>query len=317
MKNLSEMKYILAPMAEYTDLPFRRACRLSGLYYAHTALIDAGALAHGNPDSDTILKRGEEEKYLAVQLLGSIPEDIQKAAKILNKMDFDSVDFNMGCPVKKVLQRKAGAALMLLPEQALECLKKIRDIISGPLTVKTRILSEIDPEPTISFCQALEACGIQGLTIHGRLAEKFYSGPVAFDIIRAIRENLKIPVTANGGIFNLKDAEELAQKTGCAQLMVARGAIGNPWIFRELIQQNPTKPTHQEICATMRQHVSDMITLYGEQRGLIKARKIILSYLVGRQYRRRLRAEAVHISTQEDFINFYNAVKEEGPVPTR
>lgn len=304
-------------MAEYTDLPFRRACRLYGLHYAHTALIDAGALAHGNPDSDLILKRGDEEKYLAVQLLGSIPEDIEKAARILNKMNFDSVDFNMGCPVKKVLQRKAGAAFMHLPQKALECIKQIRDIISGPLTVKTRILSDVDPEPTIRFCQSLEACGIQGLTIHGRQAEKFYSGPVAFDIIRAVRENLKIPVTANGGIFCLKDAEELAEKTGCQQLMVARGAIGNPWIFRELIQQDFTKPTHEEIYATMHQHVLEMITLYGEQRGVIKARKIMLSYLVGRRYRRKLRAEAVHISTREDFESFYDAVRKEGPVPER
>ena len=136
----SDLSYTfkLAPLAGYTDLPFRMACREQGVYYAYTALIDSGALVHGNRENDFILKRGEDEPWLGVQLLGSIPEDIRKSAHILKGMDFDTVDFNMGCPMAKVVKRPAGAALVRRENEqlALTCVKILRDIIDKPLTVK-------------------------------------------------------------------------------------------------------------------------------------------------------------------------------------
>ena len=308
----SELQFSLAPMAGYTDLPFRRICRRFGLYYAYTALIDAGALTYGNRENPLILARGEEEPWLAVQLLGSIPEDIRVSGGLLQAMDFDAIDFNMGCPVRKVMQRQAGAALMRNPENALTCLKILRDSTDKPLTVKTRILSETDPEPTLRFCQALAGIGIDGLTIHGRLAGKVYSGPVAHAVIKAVREALKIPVCANGGIFSRADALQLAAETGCQHLMVARGAIGNPWIFRELQNGDCTAPSHQEICQVMHEHLQQMRDFYGEERAMIIGRKIVQSYLVGRGYRRSLRHQAVHIATWQDFLEFHRLVAQEG-----
>lgn len=307
-----ELQFSLAPMAGYTDLPFRRICRRFGLYYAYTALIDAGALTYGNRENPLILARGEEEPWLAVQLLGSIPEDIRVSGGLLQAMDFDAIDFNMGCPVRKVMQRQAGAALMRNPENALTCLKILRDSTDKPLTVKTRILSETDPEPTLRFCEALAGIGIDGLTIHGRLAGKVYSGPVAHAVIKAVREALKIPVCANGGIFSRADALQLAAETGCQHLMVARGAIGNPWIFRELLNGDCTAPSHQEICEVMQEHLQQMRDFYGEERAMIIGRKIVQSYLVGRGYRRSLRHQAVHIATWQDFLEFHRLVAQEG-----
>jgi len=309
-------QYSLAPIAGYTDLPLRRQCRRYGLHFAHTALIDAGALVHGNRENDFILARGQDEPYLAVQLLGSRPDDLRKAAEMLDSRDFEAVDFNMGCPVRKILKRGAGAALMQTPEQACECLKIVRDAIRHkPLTVKTRILDESDPEPTVRFCQMLEACGIDGLTIHGRLPEKFYSGPVAVGIIKVVRENLKIPVTANGGIFSKADADALALATGCDRLMVARGALGNPWIFRELLQGQPAPPSHEEILEAVGSHVNEMVEFYGEQSGMILSRKLIQSYLCGRGYRHSLRAQATYLATVADFRAFLRDLAASPPVP--
>ncbi|MBO4620630.1 MAG: tRNA-dihydrouridine synthase family protein [Victivallales bacterium] len=293
----------LAPMAGYTDLPFRRVCRRYGLYYGTTALIDAGALVHGNPDNVAILHRGEEEEWLQVQLLGSIPTDIRTSTRILRDgpWHFDALNFNMGCPVRKVVKRLAGAALMNQPVRALECLKEMRDNWPGVLTVKMRILKEDTPEPTIQLAQQLEAIGVQGLAIHGRLARMLYSGPVHTQIIRAVRENVKIPVIANGGIFSLEDAQRLSQETGCERVMVARGTIGVPWIFRDIATGTILPVSQEELLDVMTEHVDQMVQEYGEKGAMILSRKIISSYLGGRGFPHELRAQVVNIATWQDF----------------
>ena len=285
----------LAPMAGYTDLPFRRVCRRYGLYYGTTALIDAGALVHGNPDNTAILHRGEEEEWLQVQLLGSIPTDIRTSTRILRDgpWHFDVLDFNMGCPVRKVAKRLAGAALMTQPVRALECLKEMRDNWPGVLTVKMRILKEDNPESTIRLAQQLEAIGVQGLAIHGRLARMVYSGPVHTEIIRAVRESVHIPVTANGGIFTLEDACELSEATGCSRVMVARGCIGVPWIFRDIATGTVLPVSREELLEVMTEHVDQMVQEYGEKSAMILSRKIISSYLSGRGFPHELRAQVV------------------------
>lgn len=295
---------VLAPMAGFTDLPFRRVARRYGLYYGTTALIDAGALVHGNPDNTAILHRGEEEEWLQVQLLGSIPTAIRTSTRILRDgpWHFDALDFNMGCPVRKVTKRLAGAALMQQPVRALECLKEMRDNWPGVLTAKMRILKEDDPEPTIRLAQQLEAIGVQGIAIHGRLARMLYAGPVQAHIIRAVRENVHIPVTANGGIFTLKDAQTLSEATGCERVMVARGAIGVPWIFRDIATGTVLPVSREELLETMTYHVEEMVREYGEKGAMILSRKIISSYLSGRGFPHELRAQVVKVSSWQDFV---------------
>ncbi|MGI5924948.1 MAG: tRNA dihydrouridine synthase [Lentisphaeria bacterium] len=310
----SKRTYFLAPLAGYSDLPFRRCCRRFGLVYAHTPLLDAGALLHHHSENQEILARGDDEPWLAVQLMGCRLDDLRQAAGILNELPFDGLDFNMGCPVRKVMQRHAGAALLKTRELALDCVRALRDVVKKPLTVKTRILCENDPEPTVRFCLALQACGIDGLTLHGRLPQRIYAGPVAMDVIKAVREALRIPVTANGGIFTAADADALAAGSGCERLMVARGAIGNPWLFRELIQGIPAVPTHAELCDMLLQQVTGMVELYGETRAFQAGRKIILSYLCGRGYRRRLRAQMSTVKTMPEFLELFRQIEKEGPL---
>lgn len=290
----------LAPMAGYTDLPFRRMCRRSGLVYASTALIDAGALVHANPDNSEILHRGDEEPWLQVQLLGSIPADVRQAVRLLRegRWRYDALDFNMGCPVRKVLRRHAGAALMRCQELAMECVRIIREEWPGPFTVKTRILDEVDPAPTVELARRLCDEGVEGLTIHGRLAERIYAGPVHGEIIAAVREAVPVPVTANGGIFSLEDAQALAASSGCRRLMVARGSLGNPWLFRDLVDgvKHP-KPTPAEVIDAAEEHLALMMAEYGETGAMILGRKILSSYICGRGFSRALRAQVVTIST--------------------
>jgi tRNA-dihydrouridine synthase B len=310
----SMRRYFLAPLAGYSDLPFRRCCRRFGLHYAYTPLLDAGALLYHPDDNREILLRGDDEPWLSVQLMGCRLDDLRRAAKILNELPFDGVDFNMGCPVRKVIQRQAGAALLKAPELALACVRVLREVLTKPLSVKTRIISESDPEPTVRFCLALQDCGIDSLTLHGRLPQRIYAGPVAMPILRAVRETLRIPLTANGGIFNAADADALAAGSGCERLMVARGAIGNPWIFRELIQGQDAAPTHEELCEMLQQHVAGLSDLYGETRAFLTGRKIILSYLCGRGYRRRLRAQMASVKNMSEFSQLFQQIEEEGPL---
>jgi tRNA-dihydrouridine synthase B len=316
------VEWMLAPLAGYTDVPFRRGCRRCGCRFAFTPLIDGCALVHGNRHNREILARGEDEEWLGVQVLGSDPEVLERAAALLYTMPFERVDINMGCPVRKVTRRGAGAALPLTPDLALRCVDAVRrQCPDRALSVKLRILAEEDAGPTVAFARRLENAGVCALTIHGRTWQRVYAGPVAAATIRAVREAVRIPVTANGGVFSREDGLRLAAITGCKAVMVARGAIGNPWIFNELRDATATPPSHAQVCEVLREHIEGMLSLYGEGAGLREGRKIILAYLCGRGYPRPLRASVSSVSTLAEFDELYRQIcataAPESPTPYR
>ena len=150
---------------------------------------------------------------------------------MLDAMDYDAIDFNMDAR-EKGCSATGWSGIAEKPRPCTGCVKLLRDLIAKPLTVKLRILDEVDPGRHWHLCQELEKIGVEGIAIHGRLASRIYSGPVAFSVIRAVREGLRIPLTANGGIMDVATCGELHEGTGCDRLMVARGAIGGPWIFK-------------------------------------------------------------------------------------
>lgn len=305
--------YYLAPLAGYTDLPFRLACRRQGCRFAYTALIDAGALVYRNPHNRTILAKDPTESWLGTQILGARTDLLVKAGRMIREYGFSEVDLNMGCPVPKVTQRGAGAALGLDRERAVSCAEALMEGYGAPVTAKIRILSEDTAEPTVSLALALQHAGVKSIAIHGRTWERRYLGPVAAAQIREVVGTLSIPVVANGGIFSREDAERLAVETGTNRLMIARGAIGNPWIFRDLLGVGPGEPTHEELCEELERHVEGMVELYGEKTGMRQARKIILAYLVGRGYRRTLRAQVTRLTTAKEFRELLHMVRSEGP----
>lgn len=309
-----ENAVFLAPLCDHTDYPFRQLCRRFGCQYCFTELIDAGSLYHHSPHTQQLLYRGTDEPWLAVQVLGGRPDYLDEAVHQLNDHDFQGLDFNLGCPMPKVTKRGCGATLAYDLPQTLICLEAIVRRSRFPVTAKIRILDEQDPEPTLKLAKALEAGGLRALTIHGRVLRQVYAGPVHSAIIAAVQRELRIPVIANGGVFTLADAERLRAETGCSRIMVARGAIGNPWIFQPLTGTGTGVPTHAELCTVLGEQVVGMVRLYGERNGLKCARKIILAYLKGRGYRHSLKEPVCRLATLPEFADFLTVLRREEPV---
>jgi len=305
------LKFFLAPLAGYTDLPFRNACRRYGCKFAFTPLIDSGSVVYDNPKNEKLLMRGKFDSWLGLQLLGNNPKHLAVAIKKLAKYKYDVIDFNMGCPVPKVIKRGCGAVLYLDLDLAVECLRTMVMVSSVPVTAKIRIISEDNLETNLVYAKRLEDTGISALTVHGRIHEKKYGGEVYTDIISEIREMLYIPVIANGGIFTCSDALDLACSTGCTQLMIARGAIGNPWIFREVC--GGKTPSHLELCQELERHLAEMVEFWGEEVAMRTGRKIANAYLHGRGYRRQLRVQMAQIGCWNEFLGIVKQLSDEGP----
>ncbi|MDD5697743.1 MAG: tRNA-dihydrouridine synthase family protein [Victivallaceae bacterium] len=308
-----ENSLILAPLSGYTDLPYRRSARRFGCRYCFTEMIDAASLAYGNAATRRLLDRGADEEWLGVQLVGSHPERIGRAAEILNQHDFDVLDFNLGCPVAKVVKKGAGAVLGEDADAAAAALELITNRSRHPVTAKIRILSETDPEPTLRLIKKLIAAGAQAITVHGRIRSKFYSGPVHFDIIAAARETAGVQIIANGGVTGASTYAELRGKTGCDTIMAARGAIGNPWLFRELAApENYSPPAPEELSDELERHLREMMAYYGETRALRVGRKVVLDYLRGRGFPGHLKERGTALLTSADFAEFMKLVRQ-GP----
>ena len=295
-----ESAVILAPLSGYTDWAYRRAARRCGCRFAFTEMVDCSSLVYASGRGESMLRRGEDEDFLGVQLVGAIPEHLAIAAEKLNAHEFSLLDLNLGCPVPKVYGKGAGAALGRNPELALRCFEAIAEKSRFPLTVKLRIVHAEDPEPTVELVKKLVERGACAVTIHGRTREAFYTGKVNFGIIRAVREAVSdVPVIANGGIVSVETAEEMRRETGCTRLMLAQGAMGNPWLFGK-ISDGKDDPDLEEWKDIVHGHISDMVTLYGEEIALRNGRKIVHDYLKGRGFPSGFRAEASVLATLKD-----------------
>ena len=300
-------------MSGYTDLPYRRSARRFGCKYCFTEMIDAGSLAYGNDKTTRFMDRGSDEEWLGVQLVGSNPARISRAVDILNQHDFDVLDFNLGCPVPKVAKKGAGAALCKNIDIAVGCFELIKKLSRHPLTAKIRILDEHDPAPTLRLVKGLINAGAQAITVHGRVREKIYAGPVHFDIIAAVREAANVRIIANGGVTGAPSYAEIREKTACDTVMLARGAMGNPWLFRELSElENYIPPTPEELCDELERHITEMMDYYDETLALRMARKIIIDYLRGRGFSGHVKARISFLCTATDFTDFMKLVRE-GP----
>ncbi len=294
---------ILAPLSGYTDLPYRRAARAGGCRYAFTEMVDAAALTYARKRSEGMLIRGGEEEFLGVQLVGAEPEYLRRAIDVVNEYEFDVVDFNLGCPVPKVAKKGAGAELGRHRDAALRCFAILAERSRFPVSAKIRIVSAEEPEPTLELARGLAASGARAITVHGRVKEAFYSGPVAFDLIRQIREALPgVQVIANGGVASLEKYREIRRETGCGAVMLARGAMGNPWLFRELAEGESFRPpTLEEWAGVVRGHVREMIELYGEESAIRISRKILHDYFKGRGFPGEIKAELSFLSSGSGF----------------
>ena len=306
---------LAAPLSGYTDLPYRRSLRRQGCFYCFTEMVDAASIAYSNSGSEELLTRGEDEEFLAVQLVGGDPELLRTAVESINQRNFDVLDFNLGCPVPKVAKKHAGAALGRDVEKALECFGLIAQCSRFPVTAKIRILDENDPEPTLQLVRGLASLGARAITVHGRVMSKFYSGKVFSDIIGACAAAVPhVQIIANGGIMSYHDAQELRRSSGCSAVMVARGMMGNPWIFREIAEGDEfVPPSVEQWAEEMTQHIEEMCQYYGDERGVTIARKQLLDYLRGRGFGGESKNRASLVSNLSEFYQVRDWLLERGP----
>ncbi len=222
---------ILAPLAGYTDLPFRLLCRRFGAGYCVSEMISCHGLVYRQRNTLRMLRSVPEERPAAFQLFGAEPEIMEEAAKILMEFSPDMVDINMGCPVKKVTQKGAGAALMTTPKVAESIIKKVVDASTVPVTVKMRLGKDKQQINVIEFAQMAEAAGAAAVTVHARTWAQGFTGTIDPYYIAQVKNALSIPVIGNGDITSYQNARQMMEETGCDGVMIGRGALGNPWIF--------------------------------------------------------------------------------------
>jgi len=299
-------------LAGYTDLPYRRSLRRHKCYYMFTEMVDTGALIYAKKIVRNYLERGDDEEWLGVQLVGSKVDEIDKALDIINTHEFSVLDLNIGCPTPKVVKKGKGAGLAKDIENAVQIVDLMVKKSRFPVTVKIRIQDEVDPEPTIKMAKKLESAGAIAITIHGRIMEKIYSGECYSEIIKAVKENVNVQVVANGGVMGKDSYLKLKSESGCSEIMVARGAMGNPWIFEEISSTKNKFPTTEELCAEINNHIFDVVDHYGEKLAMKISRKIVLDYIGGRGYSGELKRNVSTLGSIDEFKHFINEL-EKGP----
>lgn len=225
---------VLAPMAGVTDLPFRVICRENGADYTVSEMVSAKALLYKNQKTFAMLTIDPKEHPTAIQLFGSVPSELAAAGKIVESRGADMIDVNMGCPVHKIVSNGEGSALMKDPDKVYAILAALVDAVSIPVTVKFRAGWDEAHKNAAVIAQMAEKAGVSAVCVHGRTRAQFYQGKADWDIIRAVKESVGIPVLGNGDIFHAEDALRMKEETGCDGVMIARGAEGNPWIFRDV-----------------------------------------------------------------------------------
>ena len=306
-----ENKVFLSPMAGVTDLPFRLICKEQNCGMLYTEMINAKALCYDDENTKKMLRIEEEEHPVAVQIFGSEPEYMGRAAEIMNEYPNEILDINMGCPAPKVIRNGDGSALMKNPKLAEEVLKAVVKNSEKPVTLKIRKGWDDQTVNAVEIAKIAEACGISALAIHGRTREQYYSGKADWDIITEIKENISIPVIGNGDVFTIQDAINMLDKTNCDAIMIGRGAQGNPWIFKRINHYMQTgeilpEPTLDEKINTAIKHLGLAVQEHGEYIAVREMRKHVAWYLKGLKNSARVRDEVNKIESYEEVVNKLN-----------
>ena len=299
-----ENSLALGPMAGVTDLPFRLLCKEQGCGILYSEMVSAKAILYKNKNTDVLLNIDKREHPVGIQLFGSDPDIMAEIGSRVAEGNCDFIDINMGCPVPKIVNNHEGSYLLTQPKLVEEILTKMVKAINKPVTVKTRKGFKDGESQAVEIAKIAESCGVAAVAVHGRTREQYYGGKADWDIIKAVKEAVKIPVIGNGDIFSPQDAKAMKEYTGCDGLMVGRAARGNPWIFKEINEYLktgivPEKPSAEEVKNMILKHASMLIEYKGEYTAVREMRKHIARYTQGLPHSAELRRRCNEIVSWE------------------
>lgn len=307
---------LLAPMAGFTNLAFRRIAKRLGCGLTVTEMVMAEGLVRDHPRSWSLTELAPEERPASVQIAGGDPAVLGRAAARVAERGADVIDINMGCPVRKIVDRCAGAAMLKTPEVAAEAVAEVRRRTGLPVTVKMRTGWD-DTEQSLVAARMLEQAGAAALAVHGRTREQQYSGRSDLAAIRAVKQSVSIPVIGNGDVVRAEDALEMVRTAGVDGVMIGRAALRDPWIFAAAAAAlrfgaAPPPPTPEERRAVLVEYFEESVAREGERTTVLHMRKFASTYLAGFPGARRLRDQIQRIDTREAFHALVEQVFAEG-----
>ena len=301
----------LAPMAGISDLPYRVICRKFGCGLTVSEMVSAKGLLYKNEKTFAMLQIDEAERPTAIQLFGSVPEELAEAAKIVESRGADIIDFNMGCPVPKVVNNGEGSALMKTPLLAGRILEAMVKAVRIPVTVKFRAGWDVEHRNAVEIARIAEASGIAAVAVHGRTRNQFYMGKADWDIIRQVKEAVRVPVFGNGDIFSAENGLRMFKETNCDGRMIARGAYGNPWLFAQLRAALEGKDiptvTVEELLQQILQHATALVDFKGEKVAIREMRSHASAYIKGLPRASEYRERFHKLETLQEMIDLVNS----------
>lgn len=311
--------FLLAPLAGVTDSAFRSICFEHGAAMAFTEMVSAKGLYYRNPGTENLLRIRPGEGPVGLQLFGSEPLMLQFAAEKLKDRPNVCIDLNMGCPVPKVVKNGEGSFLLTRPALAAELVRTVAATAGKPVTVKMRIgFDEAHSVDPAAFALQMQEAGASLLSVHGRTREQYYSGKADWKTIKRIKEALDIPVAGNGDVFSAEDALRMLDETGCDLVMIARGALGNPWIFAECEaawngRPIPKRPEMDEIIETVKKHALRLLEDKEEYRAVREMRKHAAWYTKGIKGAAALRRQASEAESLDELFTILEGLKQLSP----
>ena len=306
----------LAPMAGITDLAFRMLCREQGCGVVYTEMVSAKGLFYGSERTEELMEINPNEHPIGIQIFGSDPLIMAQMVEKISNTDADLIDINMGCPAPKIVKNGEGSALMRNPQLVKKIVSEVSRASSKPITVKIRKGWDDKSVNAVDIALIAEEAGAAAITIHGRTREQFYAGVADWDIIREVKSRLSIPVIGNGDIFTPQAAFDMTKQTNCDGIMIARGAQGNPWLFRDIISymdkgEIPIQPEPNEKIETALRHLKIIVGQKGERLGVCEMRKHIAWYLKGLKDSSQIKRLINTLTTAAEVEAVLNSYKKE------